>query len=131
MKDTLEMQFDFCRKTRAKAHLFLAKALADQGDIGEAYAEVVSYAEFPGEILELARAVDCYLAAKAGGEPVRVDASALRRSFGAEANWALRLCGVRPVNKGRDRIWTDALNGEEAVPVTLPPDLLEAWWSDT
>ena len=129
------MQLELDRETRARVHLAMVGALPNRhGDIGAAYAETCAYAEYPGEVFELARALDAFLSSEAyGGEAnfVTVDAIDLRSALGSDnVNWALRLCGVKARINGQSVIWTDALSHEPTTHIILPPDLLERWYSE-
>lgn len=121
------------RATRARIHLAVLQAMPDdQDDMAAAYAETCAYAENPGEVFELARAIDAYVFAKlhhAGFKFAVVDANDLRSIYGVEnVNWSLRLCGIRARSAGRAKTrWTDAPNDEATLPVTLPKTLFESW----
>lgn len=123
------------RATRARIHLAVLEAMPDhQDDMAAAFAEACAYAEHPGEVFELARAIDAHVYAKlhhAGIQYAEVDADDLRSFYGVKnVNWALRLCGIRARSAGeRKSRWTDAPEGEPALPVKLPETLLEEWES--
>ena len=122
------------RATRARIHVGLLDAMPDN-DSYQAYAEACAYAEFPGEVFELARAVDAFTAKelyRADVQYADVDATELRAAVDAETvNLALRLCGIRARSAhGRKVRWTDAPDHEPTMPVTLPVDLLETWNSE-
>lgn len=126
------MQIDLSRAERARLHIAMLEALPAD-DTHHAYAETVAYAEFPGEVFELARAIDAYIAAalyRADVQYVDVDADDLRAALDAETvNWALRLCGVQACVSRQTVRWTDApLDGRtRTLPVKLPATLLDDW----
>lgn len=121
------------RATRARIHLAILDALpAEQVDMEAAFAETCAYAEYPGEVFELARAIDAHVYAKlhhAGIQYAAVDADDLRTFHGVEnVNWALRLCGIRARSANGGKVgWTDAPDCEPTLPVELPATLLEGW----
>ncbi|MDA7425421.1 hypothetical protein [Thalassococcus lentus] len=124
------------RATRARIHLAVLEAMPDgQDDMAAAFAETCAYAENPGEVFELARAIDAHIFAKVHYADVQyadVDADDLRALHGVEdVNWALRLCGIRARSaQGRKVRWTDAPDREPTMPVKLPATLLEQWNSE-
>lgn len=124
------MQFEFNRETKARIHLAMLDVLSDD-DTHRAYAETCAYAEYPGEVFELARAVEAHVFAKLHGSDfqyVEVTANDLREIHGVETvNWALRLCGVCSRISGNIARWTDAPDREPTLAVTLPASLLEDW----
>ncbi|MHC0053178.1 hypothetical protein [Actibacterium sp. D379-3] len=138
------MQFEFNRETKARIHLAMLESLLPDirptggmpdDDTSHAFAETVAYAEYPGEVFELARAVDAFTAKelyRADVQYVTVDASDLRAALDVETvNLALRLCGIRARSAhGRQVRWTDAPDREPTMPVTLPATLLEDWNAD-
>ncbi len=125
------MQIELNRETKARIHLAMLEALPNN-DAAQAYAETVAYAEFPGEVFELARAVDAFTAKelyRADVQYVDVDAYDLRAALDAETvNLALRLCGIRARSAhGRQVRWTDAPDREPTMPIKLPATLLDDW----
>ncbi len=124
------------RATRARIHLAVLDSMpGDQKDMEAAFAETCAYAEYPGEVFELARAIDAFVFAKlhyANVDHAEVEADDLRALNGVEnVNWALRLCGIRARSAdGRKARWTDAPDREPTLPVKLPATLLENWNAD-
>ena len=121
------------RATRARIHLAVLKAMPDdQDDMAAAFAETCAYAEYPGDVFELARAIDAHVYAKlhhAGFQYADVEADDLRSRHGVEnVNWALRLCGIRARSAGgRNNRWTDAPDREPSLRIKLPDALMEGW----
>lgn len=121
------------RATRARIHLAVLEAMPDdQDDMAAAFAETCAYAEYPGEVFEMARAIDAHVHAKlhnASTQYAVVDADDLRSLYGVEnVNWALRLCGIRARSAGgRKARWTDAPDHEPTLLIKLPETLMEGW----
>ncbi|HCP80144.1 MAG TPA: hypothetical protein DIT67_00600 [Octadecabacter sp.] len=107
----------------------------------QAYCETACWAEHPGDVINLAEAIDYHIVEKLFGvdeQFVTVDAEALRAELGVETvKLAMRLCGLHLKARvsGPDPAWTDApaneptLN-EPTLQVTLPANLLETWNSE-
>lgn len=127
------MNLSLNRATRARIHLAVLEAMPDdQDDMAAAFAETCAYAEYPGEVFELARAIDMHVYAKlhhAGVQYAAVEADDLRSLHGVEnVNWALRLCGIRARSaSGRKTRWTDAPDHEPTLLIKLPETLFEGW----
>jgi len=110
-----------------------ASSITDQRK--QAYCEAVCWSEYPGEVFELARAIEAHVAQELFGADVNfvtIDAAILRAELGAETvNLALKVAGIVPRQRGRTAYWTDAPdNGLTTMTVTLPSDLLQSWMKD-
>lgn len=134
------------RAERAHLHVKMLEALPQTPE-AEAFAEAIAWADTDGiadlsVLFALADAIDfhAYQAIHHSDRQfAEISADELRDVHGASTvNLALKLAGYRPVElpstvdrqRGRKMIWTDAPNGEAAVPVALPVDLLEDWNSE-
>ncbi len=92
-----------------------------------AFAQAV-VSEFPGDVFELARAIDAHLAGDLHGTDFQFanvnPKPLIEREGEALVCLALRFCGVR-LNGGE---WTDSPRGDEpTLQLTLPADLYTNW----
>ncbi|RYG89781.1 hypothetical protein EU803_16655 [Loktanella sp. IMCC34160] len=135
------MQINLNRAKRSKLHTAMRDAIgvgADPTDTEEVmlsgFIEAFCWADYPGEAFELARALDAHIYSDLHRSDfcfVTVDACELRDALGAKSvNMALRMCGMRPRQRGSRIIWSDAPGNEPTMTVTLPADLLDRWNED-
>lgn len=128
------------RAERARLHIAMLEALPQTPE-AQAFAEAIAWADTDeiadlGTLFSLSDAIDYHVTQAVHRSDCRcaeVQADELRKVHGsATVNLALKLNGIRPRQRGRQMIWTDAPNDgrSSAVPVTLPADLLEIWNSE-
>ncbi|NQZ72847.1 MAG: hypothetical protein HRT60_07220 [Dinoroseobacter sp.] len=135
------MQINLNRALRAKLQTVMMDALGVGTEPTDAeelmlsgFIETFCWADYPGETFELARALDAHIYSalhRSDFRFVTVDACELRDALGANSvNMALRMCGMRPRQRGSRIVWSDAPGNEPTMTVTLPADLLDRWNED-
>lgn len=123
------------RSDRSKLHICLLQGLP-QNPKAEAFAEAIAWADTDeiadlATVFGLADAIDFHanLAVyHSDCQFAEISADELRTEHGAPTvNLALKLAGYAPRQRGLKMAWSDAPSNEQAVPVTLPADLLKQW----
>lgn len=125
------------RAERARLHIAMLEALP-QSPEAQAFAEAIAWADTDeiadlGTLLSLSDAIDYHVTQAvhhSDCQYAEVIADELRKVHGsATVKLALKVAGYGPRQRGRQMIWTDVPNDgrTRAVPVVLPPDLLEKW----